>query len=297
MSKETPGESGVSSSQSSGKNIIIIKKIKKVHGGHHGGAWKVAYADFVTAMMAFFLLMWLISSVSQEKLKGIAEYFTPESGIRDMRSYSGESSTAASKSQRVNISSSGNSKGTTGDTKKKDNETLVVDSDATKLVTVMNDLSKSMSGEAESTSLSENVIIDRVPEGVRIQLIDSHNRSVFKPGSSEIQPFMSKFLFMVTDLIKSVPNYISISGHTSQTNDTTLHGPDEWTLSIERADAIRKFFAQRIKQDQVLRLIGRASTDPFDANDPNSPKNSRVVIILLNSDSLGRNQNAIPTSE
>ncbi|NDB82423.1 MAG: motility protein MotB [Alphaproteobacteria bacterium] len=295
MAKEPNNQSsGSNSPQNEKKNIIIIKKIKKHHGGHHGGAWKVAYADFVTAMMAFFLLLWLISSVSQDKLQGISEYFLPETGLINTKGYSGDNKTAPSTSQRVQLNSGSSSQGSTGSEEKSDKESLVVDSDATKLVSVMNNLSKTMDGSSEMSNLSENVLIDRVPEGLRIQLVDSLNRSVFKPGSSEIEPYMAKFLYIVSDIIKTVPNYISISGHTSVEADPEIKSQDQWTLSLQRSDTIRKFFEERIKKDQVLRLIGRANTDPFDPNDPQSPKNSRIVIILLNTSSLGKMQNVLP---
>jgi chemotaxis protein MotB len=124
--------------------------------------------------------------------------------------------------------------------------------------------------------------------------MDSINRSVFKSGTAEIQPYMTRFLDVIANLIKNVPNYISIEGHTSDKSDKNMQGVDQWGLSLDRADAIRKFYQKRIKEDQILRITGRADTEPFDSKEPNSPKNNRIVIVLLNPDVVGRFQTAAP---
>ncbi|MDX1923936.1 MAG: flagellar motor protein MotB [Rickettsiaceae bacterium] len=300
MSREEPNDQP-NELDSRKKNIIIIKKIKKHHDGHHGGAWKVAYADFVTAMMAFFLLMWLINTVTTDQLKGVAQYFMPESGLRGMRGwgFGGESnSKPLTRTLHLNQSTESLYPGTPTEPQDHNKEKeMVVDSDATKLVSVMNNLAQSMDGTGEVSQMSDNVIIDKTPEGIRIQIIDSLNRSVFKSGSTEIQPYMNKFLYVIGDLIKSVPNYIAIEGHTSEEADPGIKGKDQWTLSLERADIIRKFYQQRIKKDQILKVTGRANTEPYDLKEPKSLKNSRIVIILLNMSSVGKIQSAIPEEQ
>ncbi len=288
-----PGQE-VPSSQK--QNIIIIKKIKKHHDGHHGGAWKVAYADFVTAMMAFFLLMWLISAVSSDRLQGIAQYFHPESGIRDMKGWEGETNALPYKQNlHMNATTSSLYPGTpNASDNNQDKKSLIVDSDATKLVNVMNNLAQNLDGSGEVTDMSDNVVIDRTPEGIRIQVLDSLNRAVFKPGSTDVEPYMQKFLFIIGDLIKTLPNYISIECHTSNKTDGDIKNLDQWKLSIDRANAIRGFLEKRIKKDQILKLIGRANTEPYDMTNLDSPQNARIVIILLNTSSLGKIQSAMP---
>lgn len=282
------------------KNIIIVKRVKKSHEEHHGGMWKVAYADFVTAMMAFFLLMWLVNTVSNDKLKGLAEYFTPVIGLKGQTGVGLDGGSDPQSAKGLLSSKSSTDSVTKGSPKngpldsQVDSKDSVTESEQDKLVSVMNNLEQDLEGTTETSKYRENIQIEKNPEGIRIQIMDSINRSVFVSGSSDIQPYMMKFLDVVANLIKTLPNYISIEGHTSPGSDPAVANIDQWTLSINRADSIRKYYEKRIKPEQVLKIIGRANTEPYDIEDPNNPKNARIVIILLNPDVVGKYKNAAP---
>ncbi|MDX2050737.1 MAG: flagellar motor protein MotB [Rickettsiaceae bacterium] len=284
------------------KNIIIIKKVKKHHDEHHGGAWKVAYADFVTAMMAFFLLMWLINTVSTDQLRGIAAYFMPEIGLEgsngtgfDGHPYSSPTSRALDTQASKEALANGSAVNDYND-KREIYRERIIDSDAAKLISVMNNLEQNMDGSGEISKFKDNLIIEKTPEGIKIQIVDSLSRSVFKPGTAEVQPYMNKFLYIISELIKTVPNYISIEGHTAKEYDNRAGQVDQWDLSIQRANVIRKFYQNRIKPDQILRVEGHADTAPYDFKDLTSPKNSRIVIILLNTNTVGKLQSPVPTN-
>jgi chemotaxis protein MotB len=279
--------------------IILIRKNKKKHPEHHSGMWKVAYADFVTAMMAFFLLMWLVNTVSNDKLKGVAEYFTPVMGLKGQVG-SGFEGGSDSDSKTKMLSARSNVDSATQGTpdggpinESSDNKDAFTRSEEERLLSVMNNLEQNMDGTADIVRPNDNIMIEKSPEGIRIQIMDSINRSVFKSGSSQIQPYMTKFLEVIGNLVKNAPNYISIEGHTSEKSEK-LEGIDQWNLSVERANAIRKFYEKRIKPNQVIRIVGKANTEPFDAKEVDSPRNSRVVIVLLNPDVVGKFQTAAP---
>lgn len=273
------------------KPVIIIKKQRAYNDdAHYGGMWKVAYADFVTAMMAFFLLMWLINTISTDKLKGVAEYFTPVIGLKDQSGTGLDGGDNPKSDDNLISSKSGDDSQDTDN----DNKNEITESEFKKLVSVMNNLEQNSEGINDSERTSDNILIEKTPEGIKIQIMDSINRAVFKPGSSEIQPYMAKFLDVVARLIKTVPNYVSIEGHTSELVDARIAGMDQWSLSVDRADAIRKFYEKKIKMRQVLKIVGRANTEPFDTKDPRNPKNSRIVITLLNPSVVGKYQTAAP---
>lgn len=285
---------------SSGKAPIIIKKVyKKGHGGHHGGAWKIAYADFVTAMMAFFLLMWLISTVDKNKLRGVAEYFTPTVGLQGLSGIGLESGLypqnkkGALSPQNSEVNKSlGAPKSGPADIEH-DKKGLVSDSVNQEYISIMNNLEKAINGSSELNKFAENIVLQLTPEGLEIQVMDSYNRSVFKPNGSEIQPYMHKFLKAIGDIIKSIPNYISVEGHVYDVAGT--ENLNRWEVSISRANEIRKYFTNNlIKKDQIIRVIGKSDKEPFDLRNPSDPRNSRVVLLLLNPASIKNNLKPVP---
>jgi chemotaxis protein MotB len=267
---------------------IIIKKIKKGgHGGHHGGAWKVAYADFVTAMMAFFLLLWLLSSVPQEKLKSLAEFFTPTIGIRDQMGigFEGGSAPNAPKGVKDNakiapaIVFGAPSPGPI--VKVPDSiKNPVVEQDTKNFTSMQHDLYKAINENPELKEFSESIIIDQTPEGLRIQLLDQDKRPMFLPGTSTLQPYTKKILEIVAKFIRYLPNYISIDGHTAKDHNPGTY--DNWELSSQRANSARKFLVDgNIDPEQILRIVGKSDQEPFDVKDPYAPRNMRMGIILL----------------
>jgi chemotaxis protein MotB len=273
---------------------IIIKKIKKGGGaGHHGGAWKVAYADFVTAMMAFFLLMWLINTTSPEQKKGIADYFAPASvsettsgagGILGGTSL-GEDGTKNAGSQSIieqtapntpNTQQSGAIKpqGQSADQAAADSkDSAAFDSAAESLKQALQDM-------PELAELSKQILVDQTPEGLRIQLIDQEGRSMFVENSATPNDRARILLRAVAKVINQLPNRVSIAGHTSATPG--VKDPKDWPLSSARADASRQILqASGVDLDRIYQIAGKASSEPLYPDDPTLPGNRRITIVLL----------------
>ena len=278
---------------------IIIKKIKKVQGGgHHGGAWKVAYADFVTAMMAFFLLLWLISVSDKATLQGVAQYFTPTESISDKAGlgFDGcadaniEKGTGAPNAASSSLIYGSPSKGHRVDSARMPSNMSDIERDH--FISIMNSIQQS----SELKSFADNIQIDITNEGLRIQIMDSDNRPVFKPNTADLQPYMEKIITIIAKMVSTQPNYISISGHTASVKAGSDTGIDFWNISADRANEVRKFMTQKlIDKGQVVKIIGLSDREPFDPKDPFGIKNIRVGITLLNEASITAYQKSVPT--
>ncbi len=278
---------------------IIIKKIKKVQGGgHHGGAWKVAYADFVTAMMAFFLLLWLISVSDKATLQGVAQYFTPTESISDKAGlgFDGgadaniEKGTGAPNAASSSLIYGSPSKGHRVDSARMPSNMSDIERDH--FISIMNSLQQS----SELKSFADNIQIDITNEGLRIQIMDSDNRPMFKPNTADLQPYMEKIITIIAKMVSTQPNYISISGHTASVKAGSDTGIDFWNISADRANEVRKFMTQKlIDKGQVVKIIGLSDREPFDPKDPFGIKNIRVGITLLNEASITAYQKSVPT--
>jgi chemotaxis protein MotB len=282
-----------------GEAPIIIKKVKKGgHDGHHGGAWKVAYADFVTAMMAFFLLMWLINTTSPQQKRGIADYFAPAS-VSETTSGSGgilagtalsDDGAKSSGSKAVieamappappdnkdvgQSPSSQNGGPTAEDSAKKAAEDAAFQSAAQSLRQAMQEM-------PELAELSKQIIIDNTPEGLRIQLVDQEGRSMFKEGSAQPNDRAKLLLRAVAKVVNQLPNRISVSGHTSASPDGAKPASD-WALSSARADVSRTLMqGAGVSPDRIYQVAGKASSDPLYPDDPMLPGNRRIAIVLL----------------
>jgi len=281
---------------------IMIKKVKKViAGGHHGGAWKVAYADFVTAMMAFFLLMWLINATDPEQKKGIAEYFAPASvsssnsgsgGILGGTSL-GDDGAKSSGSNSV-ISQLAPEAPPDAPTEAGQSQNLAAASEqalrneiarreAAQFSSAAESLRQAMQSMPELAELSKQLIIDQTPEGLRIQLVDQEGRSMFENGSSRPNPRAQLLLRAVSRVITQLPNRISITGHTSATpGSNRATGAGDWTLSSARADASRLILqGAGVDADRVYQVSGKAGSDPLYPDDPTLAGNRRIAIVLL----------------
>ena len=285
-----------------GEQPILVKKVKKVSGGaHHGGAWKVAYADFVTAMMAFFLLMWLINTTSPEQKRGIADYFAPASvsettsgsgGIlggtalgADGSKSQGSSSIIqdlAPDSRNPNNGKNKEASKATADSaqaealrkEQEKREQAAFQSAAQSLRQALQDL-------PELAELSKNIIIDQTPEGLRIQLVDQEGRSMFDQGSTKPNARATMLLRAVAKVINQLPNRISIYGHTSA-SPGGARAEGDWTLSAGRAEASRKVLqGAGVDPDRVYQVSGKASSEPLYPDDPTLPGNRRIAIVLL----------------
>ena len=269
---------------------IIIKRIKKVSGGHHGGAWKIAYADFVTAMMAFFLLMWLLGSTTQGDKEGIAEYFkTPLKIALAGGAGSGDSSSVI-KGGGEDLSRR------MGQVKRGDIEEIkrAINLEAAQAekqrleIEQFKNLKKRIEQVIEANpslvNFKKQLLLDITTDGLRIQIIDEKNRPMFSIGKAELQSYTKEILHEIGKMLNDVPNKISLSGHT----DATPYPSGEksysnWELSADRANASRReLIAGGMDANKVLRVVGLSSTVLFDKEDPFSPFNRRISIIVMN---------------
>jgi chemotaxis protein MotB len=266
---------------------IIIKKVKKVAGGHHGGAWKVAYADFVTAMMAFFLLMWLINTTSPEQKRGIADYFAPASlsattsgaggilaGTALGESGAMQQGTTAVTDDKATPNASGESAGSSGE----DSEAAQQENAEFQQAEIS--LRQALQELPELAELSNNIIVDQTKEGLRIQLVDQEGRPMFEPGSTEPNDRAKALLRAASRVILQLPNQIIIYGHTdaAPNNDANY---SNWEISAARANAARRvLMASGIPDDRVSQIAGKAGTEPLFPDDPYQPANRRIAIVL-----------------
>ncbi|MFZ4121985.1 MAG: flagellar motor protein MotB [Caulobacterales bacterium] len=274
---------------------IVIKKVKKVvGGGHHGGAWKVAYADFVTAMMAFFLLMWLINTTSPEQKRGIADFFAPAS-VSESNSgagglLAGQAMDDDSARQRVeNPNQPQQDPGEQGSDVSASGE-MLPSQDALAQARAMREdaafdraelaIRQAMADMPDIAELSRQIIFDNTPEGLRIQLIDQEGRSMFEPGSTEANERARRLLNTVAGVIAQLPNRITISGHTDASQ--APGGVSNWEISASRANASRRILERSgVPGDQVYQVSGRADAEPLFPDDPTQPGNRRIAITLL----------------
>jgi len=268
---------------------IVIKRIKKVAGGHHGGAWKIAYADFVTAMMAFFLLMWLLGSTAKGDLVGISEYFkTPLKVAMQGGSGSGDSSSV--------IQGGGEDlTRTAGQVKRGDsapvNKSYDLQAAKAALAREEGERLKSLKARIESAievnpmlkKYQNQLLLDITSEGLRIQIVDEKNRPMFAMAKAELQPYTKEILHIIGMVLNEVPNKLGISGHTDSTPYHSDAGYSNWELSADRANASRReMVLGGLQDDKVLRVVGLASAAHLDAKDPFSPINRRISIIVMN---------------
>jgi chemotaxis protein MotB len=280
-----------------GDNAVVIKRIKKGgHGGHHGGAWKVAYADFVTAMMAFFLLMWLINTTTPEQKRGIADYFAPQSvaqtvsgsggvmggkvlGEEDAHAGGAQSvmqkqSPPAPHSTTKALASGQTQGGANANSTSNSDSHSAQDGDFSHAAEAIH---QAVQDNPDIAFLSRQVITENTPQGLRIQLVDQDGRPMFQQGSSEPMPYARKLLSAVAGIVASLPNRVSISGHTSG-NDAG----NNWDLSTTRANQGRALLqAGGLANDRIYEVAGKAGSEPLLPEDPNASANRRLSILLM----------------
>ena len=313
--------------------IIIRRKKKGGHPAHHGGAWKVAYADFVTAMMSFFLLLWLLNVTTDVERKGIADYFAPmatsksESGsggvgggqtitaegaqisagsppsVQDVtmptvgKGEQGDEETAGqSQGEGAGKATQGpdamNPNGQTGVNASTSNATNLTKDEQSMVATMKNEekgfdqaedlLKQAIAGNAELKEFANQIVVDRTPEGLRIQIIDRDKFSMFPSGSAIPYERARDLMLLVGRVIAQLPNSVSVTGHTDSTPFSPGSGRDNWTLSAERANLSRELLMKAgVAEERIARVSGLAGRDPFIPNDPKDPRNRRISIILL----------------
>lgn len=275
---------------------IIIKRVKK--GGHaaHGGAWKIAYADFVTAMMAFFLLMWLLGSTTDGDKKGIADYFaSPLKVAMGGGSGSGDSSSIIKGGGADLSRSSGQVK--RGDVQAprstlnlqalKENQARA---ETAKLEALKEKVQAALAANPKSEALLSQIRLDMTRDGLRIQIVDENNRPMFDSGSAVVKPYMRDLLRDIGVVLAEVPNRLTLEGHTdAQPFSAGERGYSNWELSSDRANASRReLIAGGLPDTRVLRVQGLASSNLIEPNDPRSPVNRRISIIVMNREAEDR---------
>ena len=329
---------------------LIIKKIRRTkEEPHHGGAWKVAYADFVTAMMSFFLLLWLLNVTTDIQKRGIADYFEPTTASRSNSGAGGvlggltmgqpgaqdlpasppsfhlnmpalrqpddgdngdQGGTAGSDKDKDGSADSKTADGKTGDGKPADGKTAGKPGEETDVKVVepkpveamtQAELQKRLAEREEKQfaaaefvlrqaiqdvpelkNLADNLLIDRTPDGLRIQIVDQEKRSMFPLGSAQMEEPAQKLMALVALVVQKLPNRISITGHTDSTPYAWGRSYGNWELSADRANASRRELVNDgVPLARIDKVVGLADRDPLVSDDPRSPHNRRISIVLL----------------
>ena len=279
---------------------IIYKKVYiEGHGGHHGGAWKVAYADFVTALMAFFLLLWLLGATTEKQRKGIADYFAPTLidtkaiGIGGGGLLGGESITSknqlgpkASSSVIQSIAmptdGTGGDKTGSGDKGSLRSSKVVVAEDKKAFESMRRKVMAEIAGSARLSRLAKQVRFVMTSQGLRIDLVDNADYSMFALGTTVLQPEASQLVGLVADAVKQTGNPVMIRGHTDSVPYGDPRAMNNWMLSTGRAEATRRRLALAgIPEARFSRIEGVADREPLVRDDATDPRNRRVAITLL----------------
>jgi chemotaxis protein MotB len=248
---------------------VIIKRVKKVHGEGHGGSWKVAYADFVTAMMAFFLLMWLLNMTSDEKRAVLALYFKHFS----LFDKSGKSFLEDGGPRPIGRNMGGEDVVDTGE-----HQTgLTNDQLATKLMTGI---------DQNVGTGKDQVYFAITEEGIRIQIVDSQNNPIFAVGSAQLTDTAKKIIGAIASVIKNFPNEIAVEGHTDS-SPTRSEQISNWELSVARASSARRELEQSgIDPSRICRVVGFADKVPLFTTSPDDPRNRRISIVFMKNKKL-----------
>ena len=264
------------------KQPIIIKKVNKGGHAHHGGAWKIAYADFVTAMMAFFLLLWLLSSVTQEQLEGISNYFDPTDVTEAQFSGSGgllggktvTEEGAATDSITMDLPPPKAGAGSAA--------ALISENEDEQFEEAKQQIEDALQSLPSLKKLAESLMIENTPEGLKIQLIDQDGLALFPSGSAKMYLHTRRLIEVVSKVIMSLPQQISISGHTDAVPFLASGGYSNWELSSDRANSARRELLHfKVPTKRYSRVVGKAATEPLLPDDPKNSRNRRLSIILL----------------
>ncbi|PTM42009.1 flagellar motor protein MotB [Bosea sp. 124] len=273
---------------------IIIKKVKKAAHAHHGGAWKIAYADFVTAMMAFFLLMWLISMTTQEQKNGLAEYFAPGAT-------SPTSSGAGAILMGTALDKSGNKSSTPRDAaagttaqddgrpswwgNARDREVSRPAASVQANHSAIASLRQALQNLPDIAELSRNIVIEATKEGVDVSLVDEDGRSMFREGSVDPYERTRRVLEALAPTLRRLPNRLRVTGHTAAARPGSVGAVEPWSLTTGRALAVREILSGAgLPSDHFFSVVGRADTEPVFPDNPYLSSNRRVTMTLLNAE-------------
>ena len=271
---------------------IIVRRVKKVVGhGHHGGAWKVAYADFVTAMMAFFLVMWLVGALTTKQREAVSDYFKNPSPIAGASPAPapGMNGPGGASNSMIKLGGSMELPRAPGTefAQKPPGEMTAEERRAQekqRLEALMQELQEAIGKSQALEPFKDQLLLDITPEGLRIQIVDEQNRPMFDTSSAELKPYSKVILREIGRALNAVPNKVSFSGHTDAAQFVGGEkGFSNWELSANRANASRReMIAGGMDENKVLRVVGLSSTVLFDKNDPLSSSNRRINIVVLN---------------
>jgi chemotaxis protein MotB len=287
--------------------IVIVKRYKRSGGGHHGGAWKVAYADFVTAMMAFFLVMWLVTAVSRDQRAAIFDYFknpSMEPG-KSPKPAPGMAGPGGASTSPINLRGGLDAPRTlqsltpgigapivppkppAPDATREDDlskaRAAVAAAERKQLESLMDELRKAIDNSQALEPFKDQLLLDITPEGLRIQIVDKQNRPMFDSGSARLKPYTVAILGELARYLNTVPNHLSLTGHTDATPYAAGgSGRTNWDLSADRANAARRALeAAGLADDKTARVVGLSSSVLFDKQDPRDPVNRRISIIVM----------------
>jgi len=281
-------------------SIIIVKRRKKGGGGHHGGAWKVAYADFVTAMMAFFLVLWLISSVTKEQRAAMFDYFknpSMEPG-KSIRAAPGQMGPGGASTSVINMGGGLDAPrvivkdSPASDSKSKPQPFNMTDVDAArkiadeadhkKLESLMEELRQAIDKSQALKPFKDQLLLDITPEGLRIQIVDQQNRPMFDLGSAKLKDYTNEILKTLARYLNTVPNRISLTGHTDIRPYPGGGSYTNWELSADRANSARRALESGgLAPEKIARVVGLSSSVLFDKDNPLNPINRRISIIVM----------------
>lgn len=264
---------------------IIIKRVRRHAAGHHGGAWKIAFADFATAMMAFFLVLWLLSNATPEQIRAVGGYFKDpvgfsESGSPYVINLGGAPALAPDTTLNPEEKSQPQPERVHADIENAEN--LAEQMEQERLTLLMEELKSKVESSPQLKNFKDQIRFEITPEGLRIQIIDAESRPMFDVGSAQLKSYFEDILLAMADTIKTVPNKISISGHTDAQPYSGTGGFGNWELSAGRANAARRaLVAGGYSENQVARVVGYSSSLLLDEANPFNPVNRRIDIVVL----------------
>ena len=276
---------------------IIIKRVKKGGHGAHGGAWKIAYADFVTAMMAFFLLMWLLGSTAKGDLQGIAEYFAPPMKVAMQGGDGAGNSSSVIQGGGTDLArvygqmKRSESDASKGHSSQQQKQTQSIEAQRAERARVDAQRIKELQGKLESVITQDMALkeyrsqirIDVTPDGLQVQIVDDQSRPMFDSGSALVKTYMRNILRAIGGALGGVENHVSIAGHTDSTPyGNGDRGYSNWELSADRANASRReLVAGGMPDSKLVRVVGLASSDPLEPQDPRAASNRRITVTVL----------------
>jgi chemotaxis protein MotB len=274
--------------------VIIVKRKRGGGNGHHGGAWKVAYADFVTALMAFFMVMWLVTAVSKEQRAAIFDYFKNPSmqNGASVKPAPGQMGPGGASTSPIdlgggldapkNMDISADGLGQPVDIRPEDAARLADLLERRQLESLMEELREAIDKSQALEPFKDQLLLDITPEGLRIQIVDKQNRPMFDLGGTRLKDYTAQILRELSHYLNSVPNRISLSGHTDDKAYVGQRGYSNWELSADRANAARRALHEGgLEPHKIARVVGLASSVLFDRENPYNPINRRISIIVM----------------